>query len=68
MTEELHVCNPCRSDHHMECASSPQMSCQCLVCAGERIGDEVMGDAGGNVPRHGQITDRYDPRPWRPGD
>jgi hypothetical protein len=40
------------------------MSCQCIVCEGERIGDQVIGDPLG--PKHGRIRDRFDPQPWRP--
>ncbi len=70
MTERtLDICDPCRSpegNHHMECAGNKDRPCECLVCAGEKIGDEVMGDAGGNVPKHGRLRDRFDPQPWRP--
>jgi hypothetical protein len=49
----------------MECAGTAQRPCSCLVCDAERIGDEVMDD---NAPKHARLVDRYDPRPWRPGD
>jgi len=62
----LDICDPCRDGTHLECVGDEQRKCQCLVCAGEKIGNEVMGDSGGNMPKHGQIADRYDPRKWRP--
>jgi hypothetical protein len=48
----LDICDPCRDGHHQECAGTEKRKCECLVCEGERIGDEVMGDTGGNMPRH----------------
>ncbi len=64
MIEALHICNPCREGAHLECVSSPQMSCQCIICEGNRIGDEVVGEPG--EPKHGRLRDRFDPQSWRP--
>jgi hypothetical protein len=64
MTEKtLDVCDPCRHGDHMECATADERRCQCLVCEGERIGDQIVGEP--NEPRH-PIPDRLNPRPWRP--
>jgi hypothetical protein len=47
----MYVCEPCRDDHHMECDGTLTKHCYCLICEGERIGDQVMGETGGNFPR-----------------
>lgn len=54
MGETIWVCQPCRDGTHLECDSSKEKSCQCIICEGERIGDQVMGDTGGNMPRRKQ--------------
>lgn len=58
MGETFWICEPCRNAtvpgaeaHHQECAGTEKKPCDCLVCAGERIGDQVMGDSGGNMPK-----------------
>jgi hypothetical protein len=68
MNRTLEICDPCRSegDHHMECAGTMARPCSCLVCDAERIGDEMVGEP--SEPKHARLVDRYDPRPWRPGD
>lgn len=54
MTEKtLNICEPCRDDHHAECAEVNDKPCECLICVGEEIGDEVIGEVGGNMPRWG---------------
>jgi len=47
----LEICDPCRSDHHLECAGTGERACQCLVCEAQRIGDRMNYDLGGNMPR-----------------
>lgn len=47
----LEICDPCREDVHGECVGTPERPCSCLVCEGERIGDRVLGQTGGNYPR-----------------
>jgi hypothetical protein len=66
MGDTYRVCQPCRDGTHMECDNSKEKPCGCLVCEGERIGDRIVGELDGNMPRHGPIHDRFDPRPWRP--
>ena len=41
---EVFICTPCKSDHHMECESTKEKPCDCIVCLGEEIGDQVVGD------------------------
>lgn len=55
MGDTFRVCEPCRDNHHLECDATEKNPCDCLVCTGERIGDQVMGDAGGNVPKRRQL-------------
>ena len=64
MERTLEICDPCRADHHLECAGTNERLCACLVCEGERIGDETVGEPG--EPKHARLVDRFDPRPWRP--
>ncbi len=45
----------------MECATIEERHCQCIVCEGERIGDDVIGQP--SEIRH-PIPDRLSPRPW----
>lgn len=54
----LDICDPCRDGVHLECATTEEHKCECLLCEAERIGANVMGD---------QIPDRFKSRPWRPG-
>jgi len=49
MGDTFRICQPCRDNHHQECDSTEEKPCACIVCEGERI---VVGDIGGNMPRH----------------
>ena len=65
MTEAtFDVCDSCRHGAHHDCAGNKERKCDCIVCEGERIGDQVVGEPG--EPKHARLVDRLDPRPWRP--
>jgi hypothetical protein len=37
------MCDPCYNGTHLECVGTKERPCNCLVCEGERIGDQVLG-------------------------
>ncbi len=50
-TEAVYVCAPCKADDHLECDTTLDKLCHCLVCVAQKIGDAVMGDGVGDYYR-----------------